>query len=256
MRVLYTNVEGRSFDGLAEGCGVAARDVAGDYFRANRERVSQELARVFALSSPLRQVRGIIEAGLGPVVDQMWDASDELAAESDVVVGHFIAHPAGAAAAKHRRPYTVVTLAPLHPSAHYAPIGTPNLGRLLNPLMWKVLAIVIESILRLFPRCALIVHHGGAGTTQSAVLAGRPSIVVPHVADQFFWGDRLHALGVAPKPLKRTQLTAEALAGRIRAALADATLRPRAEQAALTLAAEDGATRAAELVESLARTGV
>jgi UDP:flavonoid glycosyltransferase YjiC (YdhE family) len=44
---------------------------------------------------------------------------------------------------------------------------------------------------RLFPRCAAIVHHGGAGTTQSALLAGRPSVVIPHVTDQFFWGQVL-----------------------------------------------------------------
>jgi len=36
----------------------------------------------------------------------------------------------------------------------------------------------------LFPSCATIVHHGGAGTTQSALLARRTSIVVAHAYDQ------------------------------------------------------------------------
>jgi UDP:flavonoid glycosyltransferase YjiC (YdhE family) len=50
---------------------------------------------------------------------------------------------------------------------------------------------------KVFPRCAMVIHHGGAGTTQSALLAGRPSIIVAHVSDQFFWGAELERLRVA-----------------------------------------------------------
>src|SRR5262249_25127939 len=56
---------------------------------------------------------------------------------------------------------------------------------------------------QLFPRCSAIVHHGGAGTMQSAVLAGRGSVMVSHAADQFYWADLLYARGIAAKPLKR-----------------------------------------------------
>src|SRR5262245_19496717 len=52
-----------------------------------------------------------------------------------------------------------------------------------------VLMIGRVSHAALFPRCAAIVHHGGAGTTHTALAAGVPSIVVPHVADQYFWAD-------------------------------------------------------------------
>jgi len=38
-----------------------------------------------------------------------------------------------------------------------------------------------------FPRCSAIVHHAGAGTTQASLLSGRPSIAVPHTAEQEFW---------------------------------------------------------------------
>jgi sterol 3beta-glucosyltransferase len=47
-----------------------------------------------------------------------------------------------------------------------------------------------------FPRCAAVVHHGGAGTTQMPVRAQVPSVVVPHLADQFFWAAQLERLGV------------------------------------------------------------
>lgn len=48
----------------------------------------------------------------------------------------------------------------------------------------------------LFPRCATIVHHGGAGTTAAAVRAGVPSVVCSVFADQPFWGERLVDLEV------------------------------------------------------------
>jgi sterol 3beta-glucosyltransferase len=45
------------------------------------------------------------------------------------------------------------------------------------------------------PRCRLAVHHGGAGTVASSVMAGIPSFVCSVFADQLFWGARLAELG-------------------------------------------------------------
>ena len=85
---------------------------------------------------------------MDPVVDVMLEAATDLARRSDAVVGHFMTHTAGAAAELHGRPYVFVSLAPVLPSVHYPPIGTPNLGRLFNPLLWKLLATVLESVMR------------------------------------------------------------------------------------------------------------
>ncbi|GAA0251537.1 hypothetical protein GCM10010492_59920 [Saccharothrix mutabilis subsp. mutabilis] len=56
---------------------------------------------------------------------------------------------------------------------------------------------------RLFPRMAAVVHHGGAGTTAAALAAGVPQVVCPLVADQPYWAQRAHSLGVAPPPVPR-----------------------------------------------------
>lgn len=58
-----------------------------------------------------------------------------------------------------------------------------------------------------FPLCSLIVHHGGAGTTQASLLAGKPSVVVAHGFDQSYWGDELEKAGVADKTLLRRNTT-------------------------------------------------
>lgn len=45
--------------------------------------------------------------------------------------------------------------------------------------------------LKLFPRMAAVIHHGGAGTTATSAASGVPQIVVPHVLDQYYWGHRV-----------------------------------------------------------------
>nr|WP_315381297.1 glycosyltransferase [uncultured Sphingomonas sp.] len=67
----------------------------------------------------------------------------------------------------------------------------------------------------LFPRVALAVHHGGAGTTAAATRAGLPQVVVPFLADQFFWAWRLERAGVNPVLLDRRTMTAQDLADAI-----------------------------------------
>jgi sterol 3beta-glucosyltransferase len=63
----------------------------------------------------------------------------------------------------------------------------------------------------LFPRMAAVVHHGGAGTTAEALLAGVPNAVVAFGGDQPYYGRRIHDLGAGPAPIKRSQLTGDRL---------------------------------------------
>jgi UDP:flavonoid glycosyltransferase YjiC (YdhE family) len=59
---------------------------------------------------------------------------------------------------------------------------------------------------RLFPRLDLVVHHGGAGTTATALRAGTPQLIVPHIVDQFFHGRRIAELGLGPAPVQKKAL--------------------------------------------------
>lgn len=103
----------------------------------------------------------------------------------------------------------------------------------------------------LFPRTAAVVHHGGAGTTAAVVRAGVPSVVVPFMGDQPFWGRRVHALGVAPAPIPRKRLTVARLADAIRVAATDGDMRRKAEMLGETVSAEDGIGRAVSVLERL-----
>ncbi|MFI9811313.1 glycosyltransferase [Saccharothrix variisporea] len=100
----------------------------------------------------------------------------------------------------------------------------------------------------LFPRMAAVVHHGGGGTTAAALAAGVPQVVCPFVADQPYWASRMHALGVAPRPVRQQRLDADTLAAAITTAL---TLRSRAADVAHVVRAEPGTGEAVRLLEEL-----
>jgi UDP:flavonoid glycosyltransferase YjiC (YdhE family) len=92
----------------------------------------------------------------------------------------------------------------------------------------------------LYPRVAAAVHHGGAGTTAAALAAGAPSVIVPHMADQPYWGRRVAALGVGPRPIPRHRLTVPRLAAAIREATDDPAIRRRAAELGARIRDEDG----------------
>jgi len=104
---------------------------------------------------------------------------------------------------------------------------------------------------RVLPRCLAAVHHGGAGTTATALRAGLPSAILSVFGDQPLWGWRIARLGVGTT-LRFQALTEERLARSLDALLRD-DVRERAQDLARKLAAEDGANRTAEIIEGWGR---
>jgi UDP:flavonoid glycosyltransferase YjiC (YdhE family) len=104
---------------------------------------------------------------------------------------------------------------------------------------------------RIFPRCAAVVHHGGAGTTQSSLMAGRPSVIVAHMADQFFWGAELERLGVAGPTQRRKGLSGSGLAKALSKALESPSTAERAKKLGKAMSREDGVTVAVDAIERI-----
>ena len=59
----------------------------------------------------------------------------------------------------------------------------------------------------LFPHLMAAVHHGGSGTTHTAALYGLPQLILPKAFDQFYWADRICALGLGPRGFPMNRLT-------------------------------------------------
>ena len=101
----------------------------------------------------------------------------------------------------------------------------------------------------LFPRMCAVVHHGGSGTTATAARAGVPQVIVPHLADQFYWAHRIRTLGLGPEPIGRHELTVERLSSAIRRC-ADNGFRQRAQEIALLLQKQNPMAEALRALES------
>lgn len=89
----------------------------------------------------------------------------------------------------------------------------------------------------LLPKVAVLVHHGGIGTTAEALAAGTPQLVLPLAFDQFDNARRVQALGVgdaiqAPLLWPQAGVSARALTKRLRRLLADDGLRQRCKEIA------------------------
>jgi UDP:flavonoid glycosyltransferase YjiC (YdhE family) len=106
-----------------------------------------------------------------------------------------------------------------------------------------------------FPRAALIVHQGGIGTLAQALRSGRPQLIVPFFADQLDNASRAEKLGVA-RSLPPERYTAQTACTELRVLLRGERYAQRAASTAKTVAAEDGAARAAaEILFRLRRIG-
>jgi vancomycin aglycone glucosyltransferase len=104
---------------------------------------------------------------------------------------------------------------------------------------------------QLFRHASVIVHHGGAGTTASALHAGKPQIIVPHIGDQSFFGSEVERLGCGFR-IARTSWP-ETLSSAIERLRLNPNASRNAERVQQILQQEDGPGRAiAELEQYVA----
>jgi UDP:flavonoid glycosyltransferase YjiC (YdhE family) len=101
----------------------------------------------------------------------------------------------------------------------------------------------------LLPQARCLVHHGGFGTTAVAFRAGIPAVVIPHIIDQFIWGQRAYELGVGPQPIPRAKLSTEGLAQALVKATQERAIQSRASELGTRIRADMGIRNAVGLIE-------
>jgi UDP:flavonoid glycosyltransferase YjiC (YdhE family) len=101
---------------------------------------------------------------------------------------------------------------------------------------------------RAYPRCAAVIHHGGAGTLGQSLRAGVPTLVAPWGADQFFHGALVERLGVG-RVVARKRYTAARARAAVAELLTSASYRARARELAERIAGEDGVAEVCGHVE-------
>jgi vancomycin aglycone glucosyltransferase len=105
------------------------------------------------------------------------------------------------------------------------------------------LAIGEVNLRALFKRVAAVVHHGGAGTTTLAALAGAPQVIIPQHYDQHYWAQRVHHLGIGTSHAPGTPTTDSLTSALKRTLQSQATARAKSIATAVR---SDGALAAAQ----------
>ncbi|MFC1670895.1 glycosyltransferase [Spirochaetota bacterium] len=100
----------------------------------------------------------------------------------------------------------------------------------------------------LFPHLAGIVHHGGSGTTHTAARAGIPQFIMPQIADQFFWGHRIHSLGLGPVPVAPKKINEHKLTKAINELINNETYKRNAKTLSEEMFHENGIPSVVEIV--------
>lgn len=107
----------------------------------------------------------------------------------------------------------------------------------------------------LLQRASGLVHHGGFGTTAAGFRAGIPALVIPHIIDQFIWGQKVADLGVGPKPIPRAKLNVATMAEALRE-MESPDMRRRASALGAAIRDEpDGVAEAVRLIEQITNDG-
>jgi UDP:flavonoid glycosyltransferase YjiC (YdhE family) len=105
---------------------------------------------------------------------------------------------------------------------------------------------------QLFKYASMVIHHGGAGTTASVLHAGIPSIIIPHIGDQWFFASEVKRLGVGLEVKRRRW--PEDLPKAVRTVEKSKRMQARAKEVAAQLALEDGPSAAVQALENLVRS--
>jgi UDP:flavonoid glycosyltransferase YjiC (YdhE family) len=104
---------------------------------------------------------------------------------------------------------------------------------------------------KIYPECAAVMHHCGAGTSHTALRCGCPAIPVPFLEEQLSWGRMLRKAGVAAKPVQFARATPEKLARNLSIALNSETMKKKAMENAAQLQKENGGLTAVQALEQL-----
>jgi UDP:flavonoid glycosyltransferase YjiC (YdhE family) len=101
----------------------------------------------------------------------------------------------------------------------------------------------------LLTHSSALVHHGGFGTTSAGLRAGIPSMAIPHIIDQFIWGQKLFELGVGPKPISRSKLTVASLADALEKLKNDKSMKEKSSKLGDIIRSEKGVVKAVGLIQ-------
>ena len=90
-----------------------------------------------------------------------------------------------------------------------------------------------------FPKMYAVLHHGGSGTTHTALKYGCANMIVPHIIDQFYWNERVAQLSAGPKGMSIKRLNEKRLEPKLLDLMQNAVYKENAEKIGSGMRKED-----------------
>jgi hypothetical protein len=91
----------------------------------------------------------------------------------------------------------------------------------------------------IFPKVYGVIHHGGSGTTHLGLKYGCPTLIIPHIIDQFVWNKIVAEKGAGPRGIRIDKINQKNLEPRILALLDYHSYKKKAESIASRIERED-----------------
>lgn len=81
----------------------------------------------------------------------------------------------------------------------------------------------------IFDKIYAVIHHGGSGTTHMGLRYGCPTLIIPHITDQFEWNNIIFNKGVGPKGINIEKITSKNLEYKVIDLFENQTYKEKAE---------------------------
>ena len=91
----------------------------------------------------------------------------------------------------------------------------------------------------IFPKVYAVMHHGGSGTTHLGLKNGCPTLIIPHIIDQFAWNRINNELGTGPRGPKIGKLSMKTLEPLVIGLMNNSAYKERATELASEMGKED-----------------
>lgn len=139
-----SSIDNHSYKGICEQMGITYRQIP-EHIDFDMQNFAQ---RSFQMN-PLQWLRALLDEAFFPYEQALYQAAQQLVADSDIVIGHHFLYPLKLAALQQQKPFFSVTLchaAIANPAV--PPFSFPGLGWHINKLSWKLLDTVFNWALK------------------------------------------------------------------------------------------------------------
>jgi sterol 3beta-glucosyltransferase len=142
--LVVSSIDNHSYKGICEQLGIAYRQIP-EHIDFDMQNFAQRSFRM----NPLQWLRALLDEAFFPYEQALYQAAQQLVADSDILIGHHFLYPLKLAALQQQKPFFSVTLchaAIANPAV--PPFSFPDVGWQINKLSWKLLDTVFNWALK------------------------------------------------------------------------------------------------------------